>query len=80
MSRVRFITGASRGLGRSITRAALAAGDSVMATARQPGELTAAFADHGARFATAPLDVAVPGAAADPRCRCRHQLVNEEHR
>jgi NAD(P)-dependent dehydrogenase (short-subunit alcohol dehydrogenase family) len=66
MSRVWFITGASRGLGFAITRAALAAGDAVMATARRPEKLAAAFGDHGGRLATAPLDVAVPDAAAGP--------------
>lgn len=41
-----LITGASRGLGRSITEAALAAGDTVVATARDPGRL----ADLEARY------------------------------
>src|SRR4051794_21271981 len=34
-----FISGSSRGLGRAITEAALAAGDQVVATARKPGPL-----------------------------------------
>jgi NAD(P)-dependent dehydrogenase (short-subunit alcohol dehydrogenase family) len=39
MSRIWFITGSSRGLGRSITVAALRAGDRVVATARNPKQL-----------------------------------------
>jgi NAD(P)-dependent dehydrogenase (short-subunit alcohol dehydrogenase family) len=39
MSKVWFITGTSRGLGRSLATAALAAGDYVAATARNPGQL-----------------------------------------
>lgn len=39
MSKIWFITGSSRGLGRSITLAALRAGDRVVATARKPQQL-----------------------------------------
>jgi NAD(P)-dependent dehydrogenase (short-subunit alcohol dehydrogenase family) len=39
MQQVWFITGSSRGLGRALVRAALEAGDRVVATARQPGQL-----------------------------------------
>ncbi|CAH0045537.1 unnamed protein product [Clonostachys solani] len=39
MSRVWFVTAASRGLGREIVEAALAAGDNVIATARDPASL-----------------------------------------
>ena len=39
MSKVWFVTGSSRGLGRAIVSAALAAGDSVVATARKPQQL-----------------------------------------
>ncbi|BAU54836.1 oxidoreductase [Mucilaginibacter gotjawali] len=39
MSKVWFITGSSRGLGRSLTEAVLAGGDSVAATARNPEQL-----------------------------------------
>ena len=39
MSKVWFITGSSRGLGRSLTEAVLAAGDKVAATARNPRQL-----------------------------------------
>jgi NAD(P)-dependent dehydrogenase (short-subunit alcohol dehydrogenase family) len=39
MSKTWFITGSSRGLGRSITEAVLAKGDNVVATARNPKQL-----------------------------------------
>ena len=39
MTKVWFITGSSRGLGRSLTEAALASGDLVAATARNPEQL-----------------------------------------
>jgi NAD(P)-dependent dehydrogenase (short-subunit alcohol dehydrogenase family) len=39
MSKVWFITGSSRGLGRSLTAAVLASGDKVAATARNPEQL-----------------------------------------
>jgi NAD(P)-dependent dehydrogenase (short-subunit alcohol dehydrogenase family) len=46
MTKTWLITGASRGLGRAIAEAALAAGDNVVATARDPGRL----ADLEARY------------------------------
>lgn len=39
MSKVWFVTGSSRGLGREIVEAALNAGDRVVATARKPAQL-----------------------------------------
>jgi NAD(P)-dependent dehydrogenase (short-subunit alcohol dehydrogenase family) len=45
MEQVWFITGSSRGFGRALVGAALEAGDRVIATARQPGQL-AEFADR----------------------------------
>ncbi|MEU5161612.1 SDR family NAD(P)-dependent oxidoreductase [Streptomyces sp. NPDC020875] len=56
--RVWFITGASRGLGRAFTEAALAAGDRVVAAARDIGPLDELTAAHGERRLLAlPLDV-----------------------
>ncbi|HEY4335579.1 MAG TPA: oxidoreductase [Puia sp.] len=49
MSKVWFITGSSRGLGRNLTTAVLAAGDKVAATARDPkqlGDLKAQYSDQ----------------------------------
>lgn len=45
-SKVWLITGASRGMGVAFTKAALAAGDSVVATGRRPDEVLKAVGDH----------------------------------
>jgi NAD(P)-dependent dehydrogenase (short-subunit alcohol dehydrogenase family) len=63
MTQTWFITGSSRGLGRALTRAALEAGDSVAATARQPSQLDDVVADFGERIHTLALDVTDPVAA-----------------
>jgi NAD(P)-dependent dehydrogenase (short-subunit alcohol dehydrogenase family) len=52
-----FITGASRGLGRSFAQAALAAGDRVAATARDTGDLQELVDAHG--DAVLPLELEV---------------------
>ncbi|MES2035179.1 MAG: oxidoreductase [Pseudomonadota bacterium] len=57
MSKVWFITGATRGLGLDIARAALAAGDRVVATGRDEAALARAFADHGEAVLGVALDV-----------------------
>jgi NAD(P)-dependent dehydrogenase (short-subunit alcohol dehydrogenase family) len=54
--RVWFITGASRGFGALIAEAALAAGDAVVATARDPQTVTARLGAHERLLATR-LDV-----------------------
>ncbi|MFE8604433.1 oxidoreductase [Archangium violaceum] len=54
--RVWFITGASRGFGALITAEALAAGDAVVATAREPKSITDKFGEHP-RLLAARLDV-----------------------
>jgi NAD(P)-dependent dehydrogenase (short-subunit alcohol dehydrogenase family) len=46
MSKVWFITGAGRGLGLDIAKAALAAGHAVVATGRDPAKTTAAIGVH----------------------------------
>ena len=51
-----FITGASRGFGALMTKEALAAGDAVIATARNPKTVTEQFGDHPNLLAVA-LDV-----------------------
>lgn len=53
-----FITGASRGFGRRMVQAALAAGDSVIATARRPEAVLQAFPDAGDGLFVHALDVA----------------------
>jgi NAD(P)-dependent dehydrogenase (short-subunit alcohol dehydrogenase family) len=55
--RVWLITGASSGFGRELVLAALAAGDRVMATARQPHQLDDLLTVGGGGVRTAPLDV-----------------------
>lgn len=65
MSKVWLITGASRGLGLAIAKAALAAGDSVVATARDPAAAGAALGDGEGRVLACRLDVAEPAGAAD---------------
>jgi NAD(P)-dependent dehydrogenase (short-subunit alcohol dehydrogenase family) len=57
MSKVWFITGSSRGLGRAIAEAALARGDRVAATARDPRALDGLAAAHGDRVLSLRLDV-----------------------
>ena len=52
-----FITGASRGFGRSFTEAALAAGDRVAATARDASSLGDLVAEHGDAILPIELDV-----------------------
>jgi NAD(P)-dependent dehydrogenase (short-subunit alcohol dehydrogenase family) len=54
--RVWFITGASRGFGALIAQEALAAGDAVVATARDPSTVTARLGSHE-RLLAARLDV-----------------------
>jgi NAD(P)-dependent dehydrogenase (short-subunit alcohol dehydrogenase family) len=54
--RVWFVTGASRGFGGLIAEAALAAGDAVVATARDPSTVTARLGSHERLLATR-LDV-----------------------
>lgn len=61
MSRTWLITGSSRGLGRELARAALAAGDNVVATARRPDAIDLA----GDRLLRVALDVTDPAAARD---------------
>lgn len=57
MSKVWFITGASRGLGAAIAKAALAAGDNVVASGRRLEPLHEMFAEYGDRVIAVPLDV-----------------------
>jgi NAD(P)-dependent dehydrogenase (short-subunit alcohol dehydrogenase family) len=52
-----FITGASRGFGRSFTQAALAAGDRVAATARDTASLDDLVGEHGDALLPTQLDV-----------------------
>jgi NAD(P)-dependent dehydrogenase (short-subunit alcohol dehydrogenase family) len=57
MSKVWFVTGSSRGLGRAVVEAALEAGDSVIATARKAEQLKDLVTKHGDRVMPVALDV-----------------------
>ena len=57
MSKVWLITGASRGLGRAFTEAALEAGDRVVATARNPEQLVELQGRYSGKIRTVALDV-----------------------
>lgn len=52
-----FITGANRGLGLEIARAALEAGDNVVATARNPQQIDETLEGFADKLHTIPLDV-----------------------
>jgi len=56
-NRIWFITGASRGFGRSFAQAALGAGDRVAATARDTSALDDLVAEHGEAILPIELDV-----------------------
>ena len=60
--KVWLVTGAGRGLGVDIVRAALSAGHAVMATGRNPDKVAAAFNSHD-DLATVALDVTDPASA-----------------
>ena len=57
MTKVWFITGSSRGLGRSLTEAVLAKGDNVAATARNPESLSALVQKYPDQVYPLQLDV-----------------------
>ncbi|WP_194916775.1 SDR family NAD(P)-dependent oxidoreductase [Catenulispora rubra] len=58
-----FVTGSSRGFGRSLAAAALRAGDNVVATARRPEQLADLAAEYGDRVLPVALDVTDAAAA-----------------
>jgi NAD(P)-dependent dehydrogenase (short-subunit alcohol dehydrogenase family) len=62
MSKVYFITGAGRGMGVDLTRAALAAGHRVVATARRPAAVAEAVGAHENLLAVG-LDITDPAQA-----------------
>lgn len=57
MSKIWFITGAGRGIGAEIAKAALAAGDRVVATGRRIEQLDAAYSAHGDRVLSVGLEI-----------------------
>ena len=62
-----LITGAGRGLGREIARQALDRGDSVVATACRPEQVTEALPGYGDRLLAVPLDLTDPDQPGDRR-------------
>ena len=63
MSKVWFITGSSRGLGRALTEGVLEAGHQVVATARRPEQLADFMNTHANRIRAVKLDVTSPDEA-----------------
>ena len=63
MSQVWFITGSSRGLGRALAEAVLAAGHKLVATARNPIQLTDLVERYGNQVRAIALDVTDAAAA-----------------
>ncbi|WP_342087992.1 oxidoreductase [Dyadobacter sp. OTU695] len=57
MTKVWFITGSSRGLGRNLTEAVLKSGDKVVATARNIGQLETLVTEFGDQIYPVALDV-----------------------
>ncbi|MBN9660379.1 MAG: SDR family NAD(P)-dependent oxidoreductase [Acidobacteria bacterium] len=64
-SKVWLITGSSRGLGRAFTEAVLAAGHQVVATARDPKQLSGLVQTHPANLRAIALDVTDASAARE---------------
>ena len=64
MSKVWLITGSSRGLGRALAEAVLAAGHKLVATARNPAQLAYLADRYGQKVRVAALDVTNEQAAA----------------
>jgi NAD(P)-dependent dehydrogenase (short-subunit alcohol dehydrogenase family) len=58
-----FITGSSRGFGWALASAVLEVGDSVVATARRPEQLTSLVEQYGQRVLPVALDVTNAAAA-----------------
>ena len=65
MSKVWLITGSSRGLGRALAEAVLAAGHELVATARDPSQLAALTERYGEQVRVVGLDVTNQRAAED---------------
>lgn len=63
MSKVWFVTGSSRGLGRNFVEAGLSRGDKVAATARNTGSLDGLAAAYGEAVLPLALDVTDRAAA-----------------
>ncbi len=69
-----LITGANSGFGAAFTRAALAAGDAVVAAVRRPETIQALAAEHPERLSVVTLDVRDPD-----QCRAAVEAAVTEH-
>jgi NAD(P)-dependent dehydrogenase (short-subunit alcohol dehydrogenase family) len=69
MAKVWLITGSSRGLGRSLAEAVLQTGDNLVATARDPSQLSDLVERHGDRVRALALDV-TDAAASQAAIEC----------
>jgi NAD(P)-dependent dehydrogenase (short-subunit alcohol dehydrogenase family) len=65
MTQVWLITGSSRGMGRALAEAVLAAGHKLVATARNPAQLADLAERYGDQVRTVALDVTDPRAAGE---------------
>src|SRR5260370_1143844 len=65
MTQVWLITGSSRGLGRALAEAVLAAGHKLVATARDPAQLADLVDRYGEQVRSCALDVTDPRAAGN---------------
>ncbi|WP_234820624.1 SDR family NAD(P)-dependent oxidoreductase [Mycolicibacterium goodii] len=74
MSRIWFVTGCSRGLGREFAEVALRRGDRVAATARNIESLDQLTRDHGDAVLTLPLDVTDSTAVVESVDRAHHHF------
>ncbi|EID81643.1 short chain dehydrogenase [Rhodococcus opacus RKJ300 = JCM 13270] len=63
MAKTWLVTGTSRGFGRELATAILGSGDNLVATARQPEQLTGPVDTYGDRVRAVPLDVTDAAAA-----------------
>jgi len=73
-SKVWFLTGASRGLGRDLAKAVLAAGHRLAATARNPADLADLVESHPRRAIALPLDVTDAAGARTALATAREKL------
>ena len=73
MSKTWFITGSASGIGAAVAKAALAAGDNVVATDRDTERLERAFTEQGEKLLRATLDITdEPQAVAAVRAAVAH--------
>ncbi|MEU9834804.1 SDR family NAD(P)-dependent oxidoreductase [Streptosporangium sp. NPDC048047] len=74
MSKVWFVTGSSRGLGREFVEAALSRGDRVAATARNPASLEELVAAYGDAVLPLAMDVTDRAAVFESVKRAREHF------